>query len=142
MSDDIRRRALDLYKAPFKYDHGYIWDANGEMVADDRVPMDDTENPQRSIAVRIRGWGRIGYLPEPEKLQDAVGELIAQALTKFWEGQEAAAPDAAAASSTIATSGKCPECLGRGGAWDGAGHWSDCDVCGGTGTAKSAAPSQ
>lgn len=73
MGDDIRKRAFALYKPPFRYVHGYVRDACGEAVADD----DD-------YVARVRGWGRIGYLPEPCKLQDAVGELIAEALTAFW----------------------------------------------------------
>ena len=78
-SEPISERAFALYRPPFRYDgHGYLWDANGEMVADDRP-----ESP--SAIGRIRGWGRIGYLKEPEKLQDMVGHLIAQALTEFWQ---------------------------------------------------------
>lgn len=80
----VRQRALRLYRAPFRYEMGYIWDANGEMVADDRVDSDDKENHASSIAARVRGWGRIGYMPDADKLQDEVGALIAEALTKFW----------------------------------------------------------
>lgn len=32
----VADRALSLYKAPFRFERGYIWDANNEMVADDR----------------------------------------------------------------------------------------------------------
>jgi hypothetical protein len=71
-------RALDLYSPPFRYEHGFIWDAKNLMVADDEG---------QDIALRIRGWGHISYLPDPEKLQDEVGELMAQALTEFWERQ-------------------------------------------------------
>ena len=42
---------LHLYKAPFKYDGmGYIWDANGKMIADsigESVPA----------FAQVRGWG-------------------------------------------------------------------------------------
>lgn len=68
-------RALQLYTPPFRYDHGFIWDAKNLTVADDEG---------QDVALRIRGWGHISYKPDPEKLQDAVGELIAQALTEFW----------------------------------------------------------
>lgn len=68
--------ALRLYTPPFRYEHGFIWDATNNMVAD---------NDGQDIALRIRGWGRIGYKPDPEKLQDAVGKLMARALTEFWE---------------------------------------------------------
>lgn len=78
---DLKRRALDLYKPPFRYDSrgGYIFDADNRMVADQR------ENDPPGTALRVRGWGRIGYLKDPEKLQDAAGELMAEALTVFWE---------------------------------------------------------
>jgi hypothetical protein len=72
----MRDDALALYKPPFAFNHGFIFDKDGNMVADggecDRV-------------ARIRGWGRISYMENPEKLQDTVGELIAIALTEYWE---------------------------------------------------------
>jgi hypothetical protein len=43
------------------------------------------DQPAQDAVLRIRGWGRIQYLPDAEKLQDAVGELIARAMTEFWE---------------------------------------------------------
>jgi hypothetical protein len=75
---DLRERAFRLYRGPFRYEQGYVWDADNEMVADDRV--------EGAIPVgRVRGWGRVSYLPEPKELQDAVGDLIAEALTAHWE---------------------------------------------------------
>jgi hypothetical protein len=67
--------ALDLYHPPFRFDHGFIWDADNNMVAD---------RPGQDSILRIRGWGQISYKPNPEQLQDAIGHLIAQALTDFW----------------------------------------------------------
>ncbi len=75
-TDNLPKSALDLYEAPFRYDHGYIWDAKNKMVADD---------DGQDVALRVRGWGHIGYLPDAEALQDAVGHHIAQALTEYWE---------------------------------------------------------
>lgn len=75
--EDIRDRARALYKPPFRLEHGYIIDSSGRHVADQAG--DDVK-----AMLRIRGWGRIGYLNDPEKLQDTVGELIAEALTKYW----------------------------------------------------------
>lgn len=72
-----RNAALALYKAPFSFEHGYIFDADRHMVADDN----DVES---HVAARVRGWGRIGYMPEAAKLQDEVGAIIAEALTDFW----------------------------------------------------------
>jgi len=74
--DRITIEALRLYRPPFRCEHGYIWDANNEMVADDEG---------RDTVLRIRGWGRIGYQPNPEQLQDKVGKLIARAMTEFWK---------------------------------------------------------
>jgi hypothetical protein len=69
----MREKALALYKPPFRYECGYIFDANSHMVAD-----------EVAHSLRIRGWGRIGYMEDPRELQDEVGKLIAEALTKFW----------------------------------------------------------
>ena len=69
---DLKAQALALYKPPFKHIHGYIWDSDNHMVADDGGMM------------RVRGWGRIQKQPDAEKLQDTVGDLIADALTKYW----------------------------------------------------------
>jgi len=74
-SEGLCRDALALYQPPFRFDHGYIFDANHRMVAD---------NEGQDVALRVRGWGRISHLPTPEALQDKVGELIAEALTEYW----------------------------------------------------------
>lgn len=70
--DRHKGKALKLYKPPLRYDFGYIWDSNNEMVADD------------GGMARVRGWGRISYMNDGEALQDKVGELIAEALTEYW----------------------------------------------------------
>jgi len=72
----IRDRALALYKPPFKFYRGYIYDSEGQMFSDDR----DTDHRVQ----RVRGWGRISYLPDPEALQDEIGAMIADALTDYW----------------------------------------------------------
>lgn len=68
--------ALAIYKPPFKYQAGYIFDADDNMVADDCG---------ENAAARIRGWGRIQYMNNPEQLQDTIGEHIAKAMTEYWE---------------------------------------------------------
>lgn len=82
MSDELRDRARKLFKAPFKYVSGYIWDNDGEMLADNHVKY---EAETQGATLRVRGWGRLGYIAkspaEVEALQDAYGELIAEALT-------------------------------------------------------------
>lgn len=78
---DLRRRAFELYRGPFRYDHGYIWDKDGEMVADDHVEQAEKDIP----ALRIRGWGRMKYFADSAALQDAVGVLMAEAMTAYWK---------------------------------------------------------
>jgi len=77
MTDEMRKRALALFKPPFEFVHGYILDRAKNTLADNTDCIDDK-------ALRLRGWGRIGYMPDAANLHDAVGELIAEALTKYW----------------------------------------------------------
>ncbi len=81
-SADLRNKSIGLYTPPFRFEHGYIWDAKGQMVADNHVDGEDA-------ALRIRGWGRISYMENPEALQDEVGNVIALAMTEFWERSKA-----------------------------------------------------
>lgn len=80
---ELRARAIALYKPPFKFVHGYVWDADGHMVADNNLDQDGQ-------ILRVRGWGRISYLENPEALQDEVGEVIALALSNYWNAFRAA----------------------------------------------------
>jgi len=75
---ELQARAEALYIAPFRFERGYIFDAKNEVVAD------NSDNQKNDSIIEIRGWGRIGYLPNPEALQDTVGYIVAQALTEFW----------------------------------------------------------
>ncbi len=77
----LRERARALYRPPFKFEGGYIWDKNMEMVADSHL---NTLRDEPMAAVRIRGWGRIQSLPTPGPLQEEVGKMIAELLTKHW----------------------------------------------------------
>ena len=78
---------LHLYKAPFKYDGmGYIWDANGKMIADsigESVPA----------FAQVRGWGYLTGMGQggsaiphdiAEEIQDEIGHMMAEALTEYW----------------------------------------------------------
>ena len=67
---DYTKEALNLYKPPFKFICGFIYDHNGEMVIDQ--------------VCRIRGWGRISYMENAEGIQDTVGDIVARALTEYW----------------------------------------------------------
>ena len=76
MSEELRKRALALYKPPFSYHCGYVHDGEGNTVSD---------APAGAIVTRVRGWGRISYLENAEELQDTVGEVIAEALNQYWD---------------------------------------------------------
>jgi len=73
--DELRKTAAELYYPPFRFERGYIWDSKNNMLADENA---------NDIVTRIRGWGRISYLDNAENLQDEVGYLIAELLTKHW----------------------------------------------------------
>lgn len=107
---EIRQRALELYEPPFQFHCGYIQDAKHRMVADQH------EGPD---SLRVRGWGRISCMEEPEKLQDEVGALIAEALTEKWQAR--AAQPAPAQGQQV----ECQECerLAR-----QVKHWKDLAV--------------
>lgn len=68
----IERQALELCKPPFKFEKGYIWDSEGNMIADDGL-------------LRVRGWARLGKAENGAQIQDTIGRLIAQAMNEFWE---------------------------------------------------------
>jgi len=65
--------ALDTLKFPVHYDakQQTIWDAKGLMVCD------------------IRGWGKIQFMNKSEDRQDAIGELIANLLNKYYRNENA-----------------------------------------------------
>lgn len=77
MTTDLRKQAMALYTPPFKYEHGYIFDSAHLMVADDG-------NGEKSVAARVRGWGRISYLENAAALQDEVGHMMADALNALY----------------------------------------------------------
>ena len=81
LSAVLCRTAFALYRPPFRFEHGYIWDAGNNMVADQDDACSDAVSNE---IARVRGWGRICSMPEPMVLQDAVGALIANALTEYW----------------------------------------------------------
>ncbi len=85
---------FSIYKAPFRADkYGvFIFDADSNMVAD----MDLFEKK-----FRIRGWGRIQYMENPEQIHDALASAFAvvtegcehdlnacvDALNRLWEAK-------------------------------------------------------
>lgn len=59
----------DYIKGPVKYD------PMGQMILDD----------DKNLICDIRGWGRIQYMDEPEKIQDFIGKTIAVAINEKLE---------------------------------------------------------
>lgn len=84
MSEDLKARALACYKPPFQYKLGYVWDSQGHMVADEGREH-ELESLSSTVGVRVRGWGRLGKLKDGDKIQDKIGELIAEALNEYWK---------------------------------------------------------
>ena len=82
MSNTLRNEAMSLYKPPFRYFKGYIFDSANNVFADDGGT--DETIVQNTIA-RIRGWGKLGYHKNGAELQDELGNLVAEALNKFYE---------------------------------------------------------
>jgi len=78
ISDADKKELLTLFKPPFVFDErgDYIFDSDTNMVLD---------NTEELAVARLRGWGRIQYLEDANNLQNKVGELIALALTEYWE---------------------------------------------------------
>ncbi len=60
----IEDKLKEYFKPPFTFGSGYIFDSNNQMVGE------------------VRAWGYLQYKPDSEKLQDRLGELIAEALTE------------------------------------------------------------
>ena len=75
----LRAVAFGLYQPPFRFEHGWIWDANNNHVSDDGGP-----GHYDARMARVRGWGRLQKLPDGARLQDEVGQMIAEALNAFW----------------------------------------------------------
>lgn len=89
---NIDEQALSLYTPPFKYSHGYIFDSTGQTVSDNSCERDEVVEAEQegNLALRVRGWGRIQYLKTEHDngdIQDAVGNIIAKALTEYWAGR-------------------------------------------------------
>ena len=85
----IRDVAFELYKPPFYFLGGYVWDSGHHMVLDQHTDDGDTAD---AIVARIRGWGRIQYMDKPElraaALQDEVGAIVVEALNAYWAAHQ------------------------------------------------------
>jgi len=78
-----RAAAMAIYTPPFKFQYGYIYDSQNRMVADNG-PICDGPNVEGAVAARVRGWGRIGYMPNAAELQDEVGQMMVDALNAYY----------------------------------------------------------
>jgi len=83
-----RAAAMAIYTPPFKYLHGYIYDSKKNMVAD-QGGFTGPNTVECAVAAQVRGWGRIGYMPNSAELQDEVGQMMADALNALYESQKA-----------------------------------------------------
>jgi hypothetical protein len=80
-----RKAAMAIYTPPFKYLRGYIFDSQNLMVADD-------DKVDGAVAAQVRGWGRLGYLPNGAELQDEIGQMVADALNAYYAAPPAQKP--------------------------------------------------
>lgn len=78
-----RKAAMAVYVPPFRFEHGYIFDSRNHMVADNG-PICDGPSVEGAVAARVRGWGKLGYLPNGAELQDEIGQMMADALNELY----------------------------------------------------------
>ena len=78
-----KQKAMELLKPPFKFTHGYIFDS---AIQQNKVA--DEGDCEMGTMARLRGWGRLGYLPDGAEIQDAIGEIIAEALNDYFAKAE------------------------------------------------------
>jgi len=76
-STEVEGKVLALYKSPFRREFRYILDANDELIIDD--------SGDQAAMTHVHDWGRISQTEASEELQNAVGDLIAKALTLYWD---------------------------------------------------------
>lgn len=80
---ELRNAAMGIYTPPFRFVRGYIYDSQDNMVADQGGPGTE-DTVKGSIAARVRGWGKIGYMPNAAALQDEVGQMMVDALNMLY----------------------------------------------------------
>ena len=80
---DKRKAAMAVYTPPFTYRRGYIFDSQNLMVAD-KGEIDDDQSVKGAVASRVRGWGKLGYLPNGAELQDEIGQMMADSLNALY----------------------------------------------------------
>lgn len=88
-----RKAAMAIYTPPFTFEHGYVFDSKRNMVAD-QGGFGDKNTVEGAVALQIRGWGRIGYMPNPEALQDEIGAMVVDALNTYYAAPQPPQADA------------------------------------------------
>ena len=83
-----RCAAMALYSPPFRFENGYVFDSEHNMVADDGDGADASKSIAGAVAARVRGWGRISKSDNAEALQDEVGRIMAEALNEFYVSRQ------------------------------------------------------
>jgi len=86
-----RKAAMAVYTPPFKFMYGYIYDSGNRMVADNGE-INGEQSVEGAVAARVRGWGRIGYMPNAKQLQDEIGQMMADALNAFYTRPSSSKP--------------------------------------------------
>lgn len=74
---NVHDAAIACYRAPFRFEHGYIWDADSKMFS-------DNDSQAEHVIQRVRGWGYLQHKPRAAALQDELGEIVATALNDYW----------------------------------------------------------
>lgn len=116
LKNNLTEKALLVYRAPFRYECGYIFDAEGKMAADEGGSVESS--------CRVRGWGRLQYMKDvdPAKLQDHIGVMIAESMTSYWKmlKSEGAPPKQTVFDLFCLRHPRRDETV----YWDGAGSWT------------------
>jgi hypothetical protein len=74
-----KQKAIEILSPPFNYHMGYIWDG-----AKDQNMVSDEGDCEIGTIARLRGWGRLGKIEDGSEIQDAIGEIIAEALNQYF----------------------------------------------------------
>lgn len=77
--DRLKQKAIAILQPPFKLKRGFIYDSS-----EDQNMVCDSGDCEIGTIARIRGWGRLSKLPEGSEIQDAIGEIIVEALNDYF----------------------------------------------------------
>lgn len=86
LTDEMKAKVLSIFKPPFSFSIGNIYDCTGRIVADHYT--DD----EPGALIRMRGWGRLtgkgGGMglssDEAYEIQCAAGQMFAEAFNAYW----------------------------------------------------------